>query len=84
MNIEDLKKIKDMAIKNADRIVVFAKEINDRSALLQAQGALAFAMSVISGERLNMLLNDMNQEVKEIDDMYKLIDKKMNDIWEKN
>lgn len=57
MNIEDLKKITDMAIKNADRTVVFAKETNDRSALLQAHGALAFASSVVMNERIEFIIN---------------------------
>lgn len=82
MNIEDLKKITDLALTNADQTVRFAKKSEDPSLnLLQAYGALCFANSILRNERLNMLLNDRFEEVEKIDEMSELLDKKAKDIW---
>lgn len=84
MNIEDLKKITDMAIKNAEKIVISSKETNDRSMLLQAYGALCFASSVIMDERIDVIINENNEGVEEINKMIEIINKKMRTLWESN
>lgn len=84
MNIEDLKKITEMALANADATVRFAKKSEDPSLnLLQAYGALCFANSILRNETADMHINGMYKQADEIIEMHRMIEKKMNDIWER-
>ncbi len=60
MKIEEIRAIKDLAIKNKEFNVNFAKKHNAKTALLQANGAIQFASEIIQMEFNNRMFNELN------------------------
>lgn len=83
MNIEDIKKITDMALANAERIILLEKKTQETSILLEAHGVLCFASTILMKEKSDMVINNMREQADEVTKMLELINEKLNAIWER-
>jgi hypothetical protein len=81
MNIEDLKKITDMALANADQNIAYANENKDISAKLQAIGVLCFASSILMDERINMVINFEQEKTNDVGLMLDMLNKKRGEVF---